>query len=85
MVDAFLSEMQENFRRLKFWEVHGRPEGKCYIFTAYKDRNKKWVVYLERKLQEDGYGWCIFMYKCKKTVEKMYLETSKQQTKYRQW
>ena len=31
-------------------------------------------MYLKCKLQEDSYGWCIFKWKCQKTVERTYLE-----------
>ena len=27
-----------------------------FVFDGYKQRNKVWLVYLERKLQQDGYG-----------------------------
>ena len=57
-------------------------EGKCYVFSGYKQRNKVCLVYLEWKLQQDTYGWGILKLKCKKTVEKIYLEISKQQRRY---
>ena len=53
------------------------------VFRVYKQRNKVRLVYLEFKLQQYRYGWCISKLKCQKTVETTYLETSKQQTKYR--
>ena len=37
---------------------------KCYIFSGYKQRNNVFLVYLVGKLQQDGYGWCIFKLKC---------------------
>ena len=39
-------------------------------------------VFLEYELQQDSYGWCIFNLKCQKTVERTFLETSKQHTKF---
>ena len=47
-------------------------KNKCYIFSGYKERSKVCLVYLECKLQQDSYGWCIFKLKCQKTVEKTY-------------
>ena len=29
-------------------------------------------MYIEYKLEEDIYGWCIFMFKLKRMVEKTY-------------
>ena len=44
-------------------------KGKCYVFSGYEQRNKVCFVYLECKLQQDRYGWCIFKLKCQKAVE----------------
>ena len=53
-------------------------KGKCLVFKDYKQKNKVCLVYLEFKLRQDSYGWCIFKLKCQKTVETTYLDTSKQ-------
>ena len=66
-----------------FWTPKDRMKDKCYVFSCYKQRNKVRLGYLECKLQHDRYGWCIFKLKCQKTIEKIYLETSKQQADYR--
>ena len=34
-------------------------KGKCYVFSGYKQKNKVFLVYLEKKLQQDRCGWCI--------------------------
>ena len=52
------------FRRLevtgKVWLMFQRPEDtmkwKCYVFSAYKQRNKVRLFSLVSKLQDDGYG-----------------------------
>ena len=41
------------------------------------------MVYLESKLKQESYGWCIFESKSQKTVGQIYMETSKQETNYR--
>ena len=59
-------------------------KGKCCVFNGYQQRNKVFLVYLQWKLQQDGYGSCIFKLKCQRTVEKTYLQKKKQQqTRYR--
>ena len=50
---------------------------KCYVFSIYKKRNKVCLLCSECKLQEDGYGWFIFNFKCWKTAERTYLERTK--------
>ena len=70
------SEVRKKLRFM-FWRPNDSMKGKCYVFSGYKQRNKLCLVYLECKLQQDSYGWCIFKLKCKKTVEKTYIETSK--------
>ena len=62
-----------------FWKQNDTMKGKCYVYGCYKQRNKVCLVYLECKLQQYKYGWCIFKWKFQKTVERKYLETSKQQ------
>ena len=49
-------------------------------FSGYKRRYKVCLVYLEWKLQQDSYGWCIFKLKSQKGVERRCLKRSKQQT-----
>ena len=51
-------------------------KGQCYVFSVYKERNNVSLVYLDCKLQQDTYSCSIFKSKCKKTVERIYLETS---------
>ena len=34
-------------------------KGKYYVFCSHKQKNKVFFVYLECKLQQDSYGWCI--------------------------
>ena len=69
--------------RLMLWRPNDDNKGKCYIFSAYKERNKMFLAYLLCKLQKERYGLCIFNLKCHKTVERTHLETSNQQTRYR--
>ena len=57
---------------LMFWRAKDSIKSKCYRFSNYKERNKVCVVYLECKLQEDKYLWCIFKLKCQITVETTY-------------
>ena len=66
-----------------FWRPRDSMKIKCYVFGGYKQRNNVCFVYLYYKLQQDSYGWCIFKLKCQKTVERTYLETTKQQRRYR--
>ena len=35
-------------------------EGKCYVFSCYKQGNKDCLLYLEGKMQQGTYAWCIF-------------------------
>ena len=51
---------------------------KSYVFSGYKQWYKVLLVYLESKLQQDRYGWCIFKIKSSKIVENTYLERRKQ-------
>ena len=51
-------------------------KGKWYVFSGYNERHTMGLVYLQSKVQEDRYGWCIFKLKGQKTEEKTYLETS---------
>ena len=57
-------------------------KSKGYVFSAYEQRNKVSLVYLKCKLQHEKYGGCIFKLKCQRTVERTYLENTKQQTRY---
>ena len=68
--------------RFKFLQSKDSMKGKSYVLSRSKQRNKVQLVYLECELQEDSYGVCFFKLKCLKTVERTYLEASKQQTKY---
>ena len=68
---------------LMLWRPKDSMKVKCYVFSSYKQRNNVFLVYLVGKLQQDGYGWCIFKLKCQKMVERIYLETSKWQTRHR--
>ena len=58
-------------------------KGKCYVFSRCKQRKKVYFGYLECKLEENGYVRCTFKLKGQKTIERTYLETGKQQTRYR--
>ena len=69
--------------QLMFSRPKNNMKGKCYSFSDYKQRNKVCLVYLECKLRQDSYEWCIFKIKCQKTVKRTYLETSKQEKTYR--
>ena len=42
------------------WKQKDTMKSKCYVFSGYKQRNKVFLVYLECKLQEDSYDFCIF-------------------------
>ena len=46
--------------RLMVWKQKDTMKSKCYVFSGYKQRNKVFLVYLECKLQEDSYDFCIF-------------------------
>ena len=50
------------FRRnvkLMFWTPKDSIKRKWCLFSGYKQRNKVSLVYLDGKLQQDRYGWCI--------------------------
>ena len=49
-------------------------KGKWDVFSGYKQTSKVCFMYLECKLQQDKYGWCIYKLKCHKMVERRYLE-----------
>ena len=61
------------------WTAKKSMKDKCYTFRRYKQTNKVLFVYFQCKRQEDRYGWCIFKLNCQKTVERIYLEPTKQQ------
>ena len=70
--------LTERFQRKKKGTIDlGRPndniKSKCYALTGYKQRNKVCLVYLECTVQ---LGRWIFK------LERRYLDTSKQQTRY---
>ena len=75
-------EVRKNIA-LMFWRPKDIMEGKCYVFSGHKQRNKVCLVYLECKLKQDRYRWSTFKLKCQKTVERTYLETSKLQRRHR--
>ena len=58
-------------------------KAKCYVLSNYKQRKNVWLLYLEFKLQQDRYSYCNSKLKCYQGVEGIYLETSKQEGKYR--
>ena len=62
-----------------FWRPKDCMKGKRYVFNGYKQTNKVSLLYLECKLQQHRYGWCIFNLKSWEMVEGTYLETSKPQ------
>ena len=68
--------------QLVVWTPENKMKSKCYVFNGYEQSNKVCLVYLECKLQQDSYSWCIFKLKCQKTVERTYLEIRKQQARY---
>ena len=47
-----------------------------FRFSGYKERNKVCLVYLEWKLWQDIYDWCLLKLKWQKTAERTYLETA---------
>ena len=61
-----------------FWKPKDSMKGISYVFTFYKQRNNMCLVYLECKVQQDSFGWCSCKFNLQKSVEKTYLETSKQ-------
>ena len=63
--------------RLVFWKSKDTIKVKCDVFRVYIQRNKTFSVYLGCKLEDDGYGECIFKLQCQETVQRTYLETSK--------
>ena len=52
------------------------------VFRCYKLTSKVFFVYLECKLQQDRYVWCIYKSRCHKTVQRRYLATSKEIIRY---
>ena len=62
------------------WRANKSMKGKCYTFSRYKQTNKVLFLYFQCKRQKDRYGWCILRLNCQKTVERIYLETTKQET-----
>ena len=46
-----------------FWRRNDSFQGKYYVFSGYKQRNKVCLVYLEWKQQQDTYSWSIFKVK----------------------
>ena len=97
-ITSLQANKQETRYRLKDLEVSKLEQsyGWCFegqsttpkvngTFSAVKKKKKKKVslVYLECKLQQGRYGWCIYKLKCKKTVRRTSLDRSKQQTRYR--
>ena len=66
-----------------FWRPKESMKGNCYVFSGYKQRKKFGFVNLEHKLQHDMYRWSVFRLKDQKTAEWTYLETAKQQTRFR--
>ena len=49
--------------RLIFLGTEDSMKGKCYVFSASNEKKKVWYIYLECKLREDSYDWCIFKLK----------------------
>ena len=68
--------------RLMYWTPNNSIKGKCYVFSRYKQRNKMCLLYLECKLQQYRYGWCISKLRGERPVERTSVETSKQQARY---
>ena len=63
--------------RLMFWRPKDSMKGKNYVLSGYKKTNKVFLVYLNCKLQQQGYDCCIFKLKRRKTAERTYLEWTK--------
>ena len=63
-----------------------KPQDQTYwdVFRGCKQTSKVCYLDLECKLQQDSTVWCIYKFKGYKTVQRRYLATSKQQTRY-QW
>ena len=53
------AERKKRELRLTFWRRKASMKGKCYALIGYKQRNTMCLEYLECKLQEDSYAWCI--------------------------
>ena len=66
--------------RLMFSRPKYIKNGKCYVFSGYKERNNVPFVFLECKLKKDRCGWYFFNLNWSKTIETIYLERRKQQT-----
>ena len=69
--------------RLMFSRPKGSMKGKCYVCSGYKQRNNVCLLYLECKMRQERYRWCIFKLKRQKTLKRTNLENAKQQTRYR--
>ena len=52
-------------------------------FQPFKTNNKVCLVYLQSKLQQDKYSWCIYVLKYLKSKGKTHLDAKKQQKRYR--
>ena len=66
-----------------FWRWNHSIKVNWNVFRGSKQTSKVCFVYLECKLSQDRYVWCIYKSKCHKTVERRYLATSQKQTRYR--
>ena len=51
--------------------------------SSYTQTCKLRLIYLKGKLQQDRCLWCDYKLKCQKTIQIIYLQAHKQQTKYR--
>ena len=68
---------------LMFWKPKDSMKGISYVFSGYKEINNQCLGYLENKLEQDSHGWCIWNLNLQKSIERTYLETSKQERRYR--
>ena len=53
---------------LMFWRPKDTMKGKRHNFSCHKQKDKGYLVYLQGKLEEVGYGWGIFNLKYHKTA-----------------
>ena len=65
------------------WRPKDSIKNKSYVFSGLKRKSNACMVYLERKLKQESYGWSIYDLKWKEKVGQIYMETSKEETRYR--
>ena len=66
---------------LMFWRPKDTMKGKRHNFSCHKQKDKGYLVYLQGKLEEVGYGWGIFNLKYHKTAERTHFSDNQKARK----